>query len=164
MQNLSEVEDPDLSRIGIFVNDSIQRHTSYLKPPQVIFALFDEMSAPVDRSRIASTLAAIPRPDTSPFFFKAGKLADIPLVCSMKECVGSSLCSNEDGDFYSMKTLAGLVGVKSYLLFNLLKIEDLNWLEVPVALWKCFPSYIQARDFVRDLVVVNDWAERGKNI
>ena len=83
MQNLSEVEDPDFSRIGIYVIDSIQRHTSYLKGPQVIFALFDEMAAPVERSKIASSLAAIPRPDTSPFYFKAGKLADIPLVCSM---------------------------------------------------------------------------------
>ena len=152
MQNLSEVEDPDFSRIGIYVSDSIQRHTSYLKGTQVIFALFDEMAAPVERSKIASSLAAIPRPDTSPFYFKAGKLADIPLVCSMKECVGSSLCSNDIEDF------------KSYLLFNLLKIEDLSWLEAPVALWKCFPSYIQARDFVRDLVVVNDGAERGKSI
>jgi hypothetical protein len=52
----------------------------------------------------------------------------------MKEYVGSSLCSNDDGDFYSKKTLAGLVGVKSYLMFNLLKIEDLSWLEAPVAL------------------------------
>ena len=82
----------------------------------------------------------------------------------MQEFVGSSLCSNDVGDVYSKKTLAGLVGVKSYLLFNLLKIEDLSWLEAPVALWKCFPSYIQARDFVRDLVVVNDGAERGKSI
>ena len=71
----------------------------------------------------------------------------------MQECVGSSLCSNDVEDVYSKKTLAGLVGVKSYLLFKLLKIEDFSWLESPVALWKCFPSYIQARDFLRDLVI-----------
>ena len=109
MQSLSEFENPDFSRIGIYVSDSIQRHTSYLKGPQVIFALFDEMAAPVERSKIASSLAAIPRPDTSPFYFKAGKLSDIPLECSMQECVGSSLLSNDVGDFYSKKTLAVLV-------------------------------------------------------
>ena len=161
MQDLSEIEDPDLSRIGIYVSDSIQRHTSYLKAPQVIFALFDEMSAPVERQKLASALAAIPRPDSSPSYFKAGKLADVPLVCSMKECVGSSLCITDSGNFYSKKTLAGLVGVKSYMLFNLLKIEDLSWLEAPVSLWECFPTYIKSRDFVRDLLVVNDGAERG---
>ena len=96
---------------------------------------------------------AIPRPDTSPLYFKPGKLPDIPLVCSMKECVGSSLCSDDVGDFYSKKTLAVLVWVKSYLLFKLLKIEDLSWLEATVAIWKCFPSYIQARDFVSNLEI-----------
>ena len=60
--------------------------------------------------------------------------------------------------------MTSLVGVKSELLFNLLTIEDLSGLEAPLALWKCFPSYIQARDFVRVLVAVNDGAERGKNI
>ena len=161
MQDLSEVKDPDLSIIGIYVSDSIQRHTSYLKAPQVIFALFDEMSAPVERQKLATALAAIPRPDSSPSYFKAGKLADVPLVCSMKECVGSSLCITDSGNFYSKKTLAGLVGVKSYMLFNLLKIEDLSWLEAPVSLWECFPTYIKCRDFVRDLLFVNDGAERG---
>ena len=48
---------------------------SYLKPPQVIFALFDERS-----SAIASALSTIPRPDNSPSYFKAGKLDDVSLV------------------------------------------------------------------------------------
>ena len=49
----------------------------------------------------------------------------------------------------------------SDFLFNLLKIEDLTWLEAPVCLWPCFPTYVQARDFVRQLLTVNDGAERG---
>ena len=34
MMTLSEVDDPDLSRIGFRVTESIQRHTRYLKPPR----------------------------------------------------------------------------------------------------------------------------------
>ena len=68
---------------------------------------------------------------------------------------------NDAGDLYPPKPLASLVSVRSYLLFNLLKIEDLTWLEAPVCLWPCFPTYVQARDFVRQLLTVNDGAERG---
>ena len=161
MMKLSEVKDPELSRIGYHVTESVQRHTSYLKPSQVIFALFDETSSPADRQKLASALSEIPRPDTSPVYFKPGKLPDVPLVCSMKECVGSALCLDEAGKSYPEKSLPSLLSVKSYLLFNLLKIEDLSWLIAPVAFWPCVPSYVQARDFVRQLLTVNDGAERG---
>ena len=123
--------------------------------------MFDEESSSQERHKIASALSDIPRPDSSPQYFKAGKVADVPLVCSVKECVGSSLCMNDAGDFYPPKSLASLVPVRLYLLFNLLKIEDLTWLEAPVCLWPCFPTYVQARDFVRQLLTVNDGAERG---
>ena len=79
----------------------------------------------------------------------------------MKECVGSVLCEDEHGKFYPEKSLSSLVSVKSYLLFNLLKIEDHSWLTVPVAFWSCVPSYVQAKDFVKQLLTVNDGAERG---
>ena len=57
--------------------------------------------------------------------------------------------------------MPSLLSAKSYLLFKLLKIEDVSWLTVPVAFWPCVPSYIQARDFVRQLLTINDGAERG---
>ena len=71
MMELTEVRDPVLSRIGNKVIDSIQRHTSYMKAPQVIFALFDEHAAAPDRQILASALSALPRPDSSPSFFQA---------------------------------------------------------------------------------------------
>ena len=113
---------------------------------------------------IASALHAIPRPSVSPAHFKPGKLDAVPLLCSIKECVGSHGCVNEDGDLYPRKTLANFVSVKSYLMFNLLGIEDLTWLDAPVSLWPCFPSFVKARNFVRQLLVVNDGAERGSFI
>ena len=56
------------------------------------------------------------------------------------------------------------VNVKSYLMFNLLGNEDLTWLDAPVSLWPCFPSFVKARNFVKQLLVVNDGAERGRFI
>ena len=163
MLQLTEFDDPDFSRIGAHVAESIQRHTCYLKAPQVIFGLFDDNSSPIDRRLLASALHAIPRPDDSPAFFKPGKLDAVSLLCSVRECVGSPLCEGEEGDLFPRKTLASFVSVKSYLLFNLLGIDDLSWLNAPVALWPCFPSFVKANSFVRDLLVVNDGAERGKS-
>ena len=161
MQHLVEMDDPDFSRIGAFVSDSIQRHTSYLKAPQVIFALFDETAASDNRQALAAALSKIPKPNQPTTYFKPGKLEDVPLVCSVKECVGSSLCEDDHGNPYPKKTLSSFVSEKSYLLFNLLDITDLTWLESPVAEWEDFPSYIKVRDFIHDLLVVNDGAERG---
>ena len=84
MQALAEMDDPDFSKIGVQVSASIQRHTSYLKPSQVIFALFDENSSPQERHSIASALSNIPRPDCSPNYFRPGKVADVPLVGTIK--------------------------------------------------------------------------------
>ena len=159
--SLADMEDCDFSRIVRNVSDSIQRHTCYIKAPQVIFALFYEMASPNERQELASAVAAISRPDLSPSHFKAGKLPPVPLVCSTKECVGTSQCEMECGNSYSKKTLFGLVSAKSYVLFNLLKIDDLTWLEEPVSKWSTYTSFTRCRDFVNDLVVVNDGAERG---
>ena len=87
MLELSEVRDPVLSRIGDTVADSIQRHTSYVKASQVIFA----QARATDRQKLASALSPLHRPDSSSSFFKPGKLAEVPLVCTFKECVGSVL-------------------------------------------------------------------------
>ena len=76
----------------------------------------------------------------------------------------SVLCMDEDDNFYPKKTLSSFVSEKSYLLFNLLKIEDLSWLAAPVALWSCVPSYALARDFVKQLLTINDGAERGMRL
>ena len=95
MQTLIDIDDPDFSRIGAFVSDSIQRHKSYLKAPQVIFALFDESSSSVDRQVLAAALGKVPRPDPSATCFKPGKLADVFLVCSVGECVGKSVPKEE---------------------------------------------------------------------
>ena len=161
MLELSESEDRYLSRIGSKVCESIQRHTCYLKPPQVIFSLFNQNSSALELQEIASKLSTIPRPGSSAASFKPGKLPDVQLLCSVQECVGSSLCVDDDGNLFPRKTLPDLLSSKSYLLFNSLKIEDLSWLNAPATDWHKFSSYQKCFDFVNKIMVVNDGAERG---
>ena len=66
----------------------------------------------------------------------------------MNECVGSVLCEDEHGMCYPEKSLSSLVSVKSYLLFNLLKIEDLSWLTVPVAFWSKYGTGMENIDII----------------
>ena len=162
MLHLSDFEDPVFSRMRAHVAESIQRHTSYLKAPHVVFALFDRNLSLLDRQLLASALHAIPRPDVSPSQFKPRKLDTVPLLCSNKECVGSAASETDTGELFPRKTLASFVIFKSYMMFNLIGIEDLTWLGAPGALWPCFPSYLRANSVVKNLLVANDGAERGK--
>ena len=128
-----------MSRKGAHVSESIQIPTSKL-PKWSFLSLTTSWSLLSDRNLQQLLLPSqdqISLPHIS------------NLVCSMKECVGSSLCRNDSGELFPRKTLASLT---CYSIF---------WLETPVALWNCIPSYIKARDCVRDLVVVTDGAERG---
>ena len=159
MLEISDIEDPLLSNIGVKVAESIQRHTAYLKPSQVVFALFDEEAEDAARRQLADALAAITRPGMS--VLKSGKVAEVPLLCSLKECVGTFFCQDDDGNGYPRKQLPEYLTSRSYLLFNLLKIEDLSWLKEPVSVWPNHPSYILCHDVVTNLVVTNDGAERG---
>ena len=132
-----------LSGIGQIVDnvaESIQWHTSYLNAPKFIFSLCDEKSSAIDRQMLASALWSIPRPDTSPSYFKAGMVYAVPLLCSKKEFVCSPFCVIETGGLYTRKTLASLVSFKSYMMFNLMENEDFSWLIAPVALWNCMSS------------------------
>ena len=62
---------------------------------------------------------------------------------------------------YPAKKLSDFVSGRSYLLFNLLKVEDLSWLCEPVPAWSCYPSYNLCHEVVNELAVTNDGAERG---
>ena len=57
-------------------------------------------------------------------------------------------------------TLQGMVGPKSWLLFDLLGING-EWLATPTGQWETDPSYLRMREVVSHLAVVNDAAERG---
>ena len=59
-------------------------------------------------------------------------------------------------------SLASMVTVHSWAIFNRLGLKGPNdWLLAPSSLWYLFTEYCKLEDFVRNLTVVNDIAERG---
>ena len=92
--------------------------------------MFDEEAEDAARRQLADALAAITRPGMS--VLKSGKVAEVPLLCSLKECVGTFFCQDDDGNEYQRKQLPEYLTSRSYLLFNLLKIVDLSCLKEPV--------------------------------
>ena len=64
--------------------------------------------------------------------------------------------------FATRPRLATLVNGRSLLLWHVMghTLEDLTWMEQPVALWLQFPKFRELNRFVTGLSVVNDPAER----
>jgi hypothetical protein len=62
--------------------------------------------------------------------------------------------------------LANFKGGRSWLFFHLLNLtgKQEDWLNVPPEFFIRFNGYKKARDFVRNLTVVNCPAERGVNL
>ena len=58
-------------------------------------------------------------------------------------------------------SLANLVGSNSWLIFDILSITDIGWLQIPCKHWSVFDSYKKFQSFVENIVTVNDLAERG---
>ena len=55
-----------------------------------------------------------------------------------------------------------LIEKESWLVFDLLKLSGAqDWLLTPVSDWHLSPDYIKLEKLTRNLVVVNDLAERG---
>ena len=59
--------------------------------------------------------------------------------------------------------LSSFVTERSWLLFTLLGVNELDWLDQPPLTWINHPSYQYLRKFCKDLQVVNDPAERAVN-
>ena len=61
----------------------------------------------------------------------------------------------------TLPSLSSLVGPRTWLLIDLLKLEgeDLAWLTLPPATWDMHPGFISG--FISSLEVVNDAGERG---
>ena len=62
-----------------------------------------------------------------------------------------------------MPLLHSLIGPKSWLLFHVMRLHSsqTDWLQLPPKYWERMTDYREIRDFVRQLEVVNDCAERG---
>ena len=66
------------------------------------------------------------------------------------------------GPIAARKDMASLVGIESWLLFDLLELKgNQDWMLLPTSTWHVNPQYKVLDDFTRQLTVVNDLAERG---
>ena len=122
---------------------SCQRHLWYITPQLLPMILCDDGTEPEMRESVAKRLLSIPRH----LNIQPGK-PTFPHI----EVVGNQ--------FHISKTM---LNEKSWLLFNLLKFsdEDMKWLDQPHTEWEAYPGYTKLFNFVNNMKVVNDIAERG---
>ena len=115
---------------------TLSRHLWYLSPSTVLFSLASKKLEDDDKSSIAARLLSQPKPEK----IKLG-YPDFPKLTDKTE-------------------LRDLVTPDSWQLFNILKMSP-DWLALPPAEWDSNPDYIEFRNFVRQVKVTNDCAERG---
>ena len=114
---------------------SVLRHTWYLAPDTVVFAMFDANTSNAEKEGIARAILQTPRP------------ARIPLgKPRMPDQIGGN------------PRLATFVGSASWKIFDLLGV-GYAWLQQRAHLWPANNDYNTAKDFVHGLTVVNDGAE-----
>ena len=126
-------EEDKLDLVGV-----LTRHRWYLTEQLVIVNLANEDLQDEIREGMAVQLFLSPRKE-----IKMGK----PKFPDMTKSENHSL--------------ANLVGSNSWLIFNLLEITDVGWLQIPCKHWNVLDSYKKFQSFVQNIVTVNDLAERG---
>ncbi|KAG0712250.1 hypothetical protein GWK47_018903 [Chionoecetes opilio] len=125
--------DPEIAQA---VLQKLENHKWYLTQEVVPFALFGSRLSDKEKQDIAAKLHATEKPDS----FRRGK----PMFPQVT----------------AKTTLADLVGPESHLLLDTLGIEY-DWLLQPVATWPRSDDYSKALEYVSNVKVVNDIAERG---
>ena len=139
-----ERENPVVAKACL---DSLNRHTTYISPPLVVFALADQNLSYQERSEIAEKLVSFEKKDSFP-------------PKKQKEPKVEKEMWNQEG---KRPSLAAFVGPDSWLVFHLLqfKPDDLEWLQCDSSLWDLSVGYTRFEFFVKNLSIVNDCSERG---
>ena len=133
-------------KLAFICLQSCFKHLWYLTPSLVVFSLCDTSLDDVQREEMAKTLFNIPRP----VVFKKGK-PKFPDI-SLHEATPVS-------------NLSSFVSEESWLLFDLLGLQDCQeWLQTPVKMWDLFSDYRKFKEYVINVSVVNDLAERGMHL
>ena len=112
----------------------------------VIFVLGDKDTGISEKEEVAKKLFSIPRPEK----IDPGKPI-FPLVIF--------------GDDGAPPRLSSFVTERSWLLFDLLGLDGVQeWLQTPPTMWEMFAEYRKLKDYVVNVCVVNDLAERGMHL
>ena len=118
---------------------SVYNHLWYLCPQLITLALFDKDLESSTKEEMAVALYSIDRAE-----IQTGKPA-YPIIAP--------------GARHNM---ASLIGPESWLLFDLFDMDGpQDWLLAPAASWHLSPCYRKLEGFAKNMVVVNDLAERG---
>ena len=129
--------------ITFSVLQSCYRHLWYLVPQTVVFALADTGLSDSQKHGMAMKLHSCERTTVMP-----GK-PQFPLV----------VFSGED---FGLPDMASFVTSDSWLLFDILGLTGTqDWLTIPPNLWPNFVEFRKLREFVMNVSVCNDLAERG---
>ena len=103
--------------------------------------MFNEDLTPFTREMMARKLYSLTRPKV--FKIEKPKFPTVNNVCHILQ----------------------LIGPNSWLMFSLLNLNaDQEWMTVPAKYWNNFADYRKVRDFVKNMEVTNDCAERGVKI
>ena len=121
------------------------RQLWYLSGDLVTMALVDTGLTSIQREELAKAIHAIPKPDEP----RKGKPKFPNLTFFLIP-------------HPQPPPLASLVTVHSWAIFNRLGLKGCNdWLLAPSSLWHLFTEYRKLEDFVKNLTVFNNIAERG---
>ena len=143
MANLSRYRLIIKPSIAMSLLQSCYRHTWYLVPQTVVFALADAGLANTQREEMAKKLHSQER----------------------KKIVGGKpvppyidLSSSEP----RVSDMSCFISSDSWLVFDLLGLSaPQDWMTIPVGLWENFADYKKFRIFAENISVCNDIAERG---
>ena len=125
---------------------SCRRHLWYLVPQTVVFALVDPGLPDDQKERMAKQLHSLGRTKIS-----MGK-PEFPAI-------------DFSGLEVELPDLADFVTSDSWLIFDKLGLlGSQDWLTIPPHLWDNFQEYRRFREFVQNVSVCNDIAERGVSL
>ena len=143
MVNLSRYRLLLKPSIALSLMQSCYRHTWYLVPQTVVFALADPGLESTQREEMAKKLYSQERTKI------VGGRPVPPYI---------DLNSSEP----RVPDMSAFISSDSWLVFDLLGLSaPQDWMTVPVILWENFTDYRKFRVFAENISVCNDIAERG---
>ena len=136
LKDMLEFEKID-KRVSKAVTEKLKMHTWYLNQEYVPFSLFSDLVSEEEKFEIAQKLLKTKPPRSYEFGYP-------------------EVVQDLDEDY----RLSDSVFSGSYFLFDRLGFEK-KWLSKPVREWKSDVGFLEMEEFVKNLLVTNDTAERG---
>ena len=129
-----------------------ENHLNFLSPELVVFSLFDEQVPSMERQAMASQLLSCQG------LWEPGER----LIYQLSVPGHNTFCTSEEFWLDGRLTFHNFINGRSFLLWEVLRKDhsDLDWLSLPVYMWKYNDNFHEINFIVNNLSVVNDPAER----